>query len=122
MRMLSLIPAFVSGHAHEIVELGLAVVLLGGALVILAAGIWWFRFRVFSVAALLSSGMAAILFRRLSHLSHHLGTVAWALCVLSLVCVLVAAWRTFVPKRRARVYKRGRRRKRRERSPLTKET
>ena len=110
--MLLLIPTVISGHAREIVELGLGLVFLGAAAMVLIAGIWWFRFRVINVAALLSSGLAAYLFRRLSYTSHG-GMIAKGLCVLALVFGAVAAWRILFPKRHPRPFKRGRRRSKR---------
>jgi len=116
MRMLALIPAVLSGHSHAVAELLLGLLFLVMAVMILVAGIWWFRFPVINGAALVFSGLAAYLFRRLSYTSH-LGTIGMGLCGLAIFCAAVAVWRVLTPKKRSRPYKRGRRRKRRIPSP-----
>ncbi|MDB6139932.1 MAG: hypothetical protein JWO94_3004 [Verrucomicrobiaceae bacterium] len=89
--MLLLIPASLAAHSHEVVELLLGLLCLGGAMLVLVAGVW-LRFRAVNVAALVLCGMAALLFRTLSHTGklHVPGAI---LCVTALVVGAVSTWR-----------------------------
>ena len=79
-------------HSREVVELLLGLLCLGGAGLILVAGVW-LRFRAVNVTALVLSGVAALLFRLLSHTAK-LHTVGLVLCVAAIVLGVIAAWRT----------------------------
>jgi len=89
--MLLLIPASLMANSHKIAELLLGLFGLGGAVLLLVAGIW-LRFRWVNVTALVLSGGAAFLFRLLSH-AGKLNTPASILCVTSITVALVAFWR-----------------------------
>lgn len=79
-------------HSREVVELLLGLLCLGGAGLILVAGVW-LRFRAVNVMALVLSGGAALLFRLLSH-TPKLHTVALVLCMAAIALGVIAAWRT----------------------------
>jgi len=92
MRMLLLIPASLTAHSREVAELLLGLLCLGGAGLILVAG-FWLRFRAVNATALVLSGVAALMFRLLSH-TGKLHTVGVVLCMVAIALGVIAAWRT----------------------------
>ncbi len=78
-------------HSREVVELLLGLLCLGGAGLVLVAG-FWLRFRAVNAMALVLSGVAALLFRLLSH-SPKLHTVGLVLCAVSIALGVITAWR-----------------------------
>jgi hypothetical protein len=92
MRMLLLIPASLTAHSREVVELLLGLLCLGGAVLVLVAG-FWLRFRAVNVTALALSGFSALMFRLLSHTAK-LHTVASVLCMAAIAVGVITALRT----------------------------